>query len=282
MNIREAIHLTRTGLEALYSREEATAMTYILLSWITGMQRLHLMTEGGRELTETDRETLAGCLDRLRQGEPIQHITQQQFFDGLELFVNNQVLIPRPETEELVQWIAADKAGAPSFEVLDIGTGSGCIALALKKRFPAATVSAMDKSGDALQVARQNARQHGLEIGFFQGDLFVPESMPLERYDLLVSNPPYIPLSEKQTLERQVEAYEPALALFVEDGDPLIYYRAIAGYGRLALRASGAVYCETHRDYTAAVAEVFQQTGFRKTEIRKDISGNPRMVKAIL
>jgi release factor glutamine methyltransferase len=189
-------------------------------------------------------------------------------------------MIPRPETEELVNWIIQDSVGK-EFSILDIGTGSGCIALALSKNLPLATVTGVDISEEALETARKNAALNHADIRFFRFDLLKRSPELADRFEIIVSNPPYVRESEKKFMQSNVLDYEPPQALFVPDEDPLMFYKAIADLGNTILTENGCVYCEINEALPEETAGVFQGSNYRKTEIRKDINNRPRMIKAV-
>lgn len=222
---------------------------------------------------------------RLLQGEPVQYVTGQAYFYGEKFDVSPAVLIPRPETEELTEWAleilnrqtAAGKAPC----VLDIGAGSGCISIILKKKYPQAEVWAMDVSLPALETASRNAEAHQAAIGFKLADLLDASLWgELPEADLLVSNPPYIPETERQDLARRVLAFEPGLALFVPAEDPLRFYRAMGELAQQRLTENGSLLAECHYLFAGAVEELWKSQGFAFTELRKDLSGLERMVRA--
>ncbi len=214
---------------------------------------------------------------------PVQYVTGTAWFSGLKLYVDEHVLIPRPETEELVEWILEDYSEnkSNSARILDIGTGSGSIALALKSKWPAADISACDISEAALDIAKKNAESLDAEIHFLHLDfLKTDERNHLPTFDILVSNPPYIPLSEMHSLEPNVSAYEPHLALFVDSLRPFVFYEAIAEFAMTHLAENGSVYAELHIEGAAKVQALFVEMGFAKIELRKDMQGMNRMIKA--
>jgi release factor glutamine methyltransferase len=214
-------------------------------------------------------------------GRPLQYVLGYAWFMGKRYKVNEQVLIPRPETEELVAWII-DDAGSVNTQlnILDIGTGSGCIPIALKQALYAAAVTSCDISKGALAVAKENAANMNAGMEFIQTDFLDDTQWQLlGMYDVIVSNPPYIPIAEKDGLHANVRAYEPATALFVAD-DALVFYRAIASFGKQHLNSSGSIYCELHRDYAVATKALFEEQGYA-VELRKDMHGNWRMLKAV-
>jgi release factor glutamine methyltransferase len=192
--------------------------------------------------------------------------------------VNESVLIPRPETEELVDWIRNENDLNKNLQILDIGTGSGCIAISLKHEFPFATVDAFDISNEALETARKNAAQNGLEVNFSEVDILNAPAFD-KKWDIIVSNPPYVLENEKLQMHSNVLEYEPHLALFVPDNDPLLFYREIALFAKKQLNANGKLYFEINRAYGQATVDMLSELGFQHIELRKDISGNDRMVR---
>jgi release factor glutamine methyltransferase len=196
--------------------------------------------------------------------------------------VNEQVLIPRPETEELVDWVVRDHLKRPGFRVLDIGTGSGCIAVALGKSLEEPYIMAVDKSPGAIALAVRNAFLHGAEVNFMLMDALDPKSHKgLGKFDVIVSNPPYVRLSEKNAMKSNVLDYEPHQALFVPDEDPLIFYRAIARIAGQDLDPGGSVYVEINEGLGKDTVQLFRSAGFGEVELRKDIHGKDRMVRAV-
>ena len=229
---------------------------------------------------DPDRDRrLEDALDRLAKGEPLQYIIGYTPFCGLKFRVDGRVLIPRPETAELVEWVAADgiKAGA----ILDIGTGSGCIAITLAHRLPGCKVHGWDISDAALEVACDNNRLNGTYVEFSNADILTAQAQDC-RYDVIVSNPPYVLESEKAQMENRVLDYEPHTALFVPDADPLLFYRAIAEFGKKALVRGGALYFEINPLESEAMKSMLSDAGYHDIEIRKDIFEKQRMIKAVL
>jgi release factor glutamine methyltransferase len=216
-------------------------------------------------------------------GEPVQYVLGEADFDGMSLRVGPGVLIPRPETEELVAWIASDLAGRGKVRILDIGTGSGCIALSLARRFPDAEVEAWDISDSALAIASDNARQLGMNVELVKRDALlkdVPADL-FERYDVIVSNPPYICEREKADMDDNVLQHEPSTALFVPDSDPLLFYRAISLSAARMLKHGGGLYFEINREYGRETEAMMRSAGLEEVELRKDFIGNDRMVKGV-
>ncbi len=247
---------------------------------VTGADRAALYRDAAAEPADAAR--VRELVARRAAGEPVQYVLGHADFFGLRLAVSPDVLIPRPETEELVEHALGLVAGIASPVVLDIGTGSGAIALAVKHARPDAVVVAADVSADALAVARANAAALGLEVGFVHADALAPSFADgvAPAVDLLVSNPPYVPAAERDALQREVRDHEPALALFVPDADPLRPYRALAGHAGRLLAPGGALAVETHADHGAAVAALFREAGLADVALHRDLAGRDRIVTA--
>ncbi len=277
--IRENI---KKELKEQYPVREIDAMTDILFG-----TRLHLKKhEAGLKRNEIparkDQQWFDRAIRKLKACYPVQYITGQSEFYGLVLDVTPDVLIPRPETEELVRWII-DGIPNPGALIMDIGTGSGCIALALKKHIPGSQVMAMDVDASALVMASKNADKLDLDLQFIQHDILdkdPPGDLP--RADIIASNPPYIPISEKITMDPHITAHEPPGALFVPDENPLLFYVAIANFARQQLKEGGQLYLEVHEKFGMKVIDLLQEQGFHGMDLRQDINGKDRMIKAIL
>ncbi len=281
MRLSESFYFLKNALQSLYDTGEATAITHEYLRHLTHLGKLERIMQKDESLSPQQEETLNADLQKLLKGKPLQYVTGCAFFLGDEYAVDENVLIPRPETEELVLWAAEDFKSTQSFSVLDIGTGSGCIPISLKKNLPQAVVSSCDVSDAALQVARKNAAILKAEVSFFQCDFLNRENWKsLPAYDLIISNPPYIPFSEKLTLHQNVRDFEPSLALFVTSDDPLLFYYHLAAFAKNHLQKNGALFCETHRDFATPTVALFKNEGF-KTYLRKDMHGAERMIKCI-
>ncbi len=277
-NFRELQRL----LISRYEAGEAAAIARLFLESATGFTATQALTQE-REIPPVTQSLIERGMKELAGGRPVQYVLGRTDFCGRPFLIDERALIPRPETEELVDWIIADCKERNAFSILDVGTGSGCIALSLAGGLPQATVTGLDISTEALSLARENARRLHLSATFLQTDFLDTHSWDsLPAVDILVSNPPYIPAAEGETLEAHVREWEPAAALFVPDGDPLLFYRALSGFGLQKLPPGGALYCETHRDYAAAVAELFQSDGWAEVELKEDDFGEPRMVKAVM
>ena len=263
------------SLTARYGAGEARALAFIILEDGFGISRLDIYTDKVRKFSEEEELRLSNILQRLQDGEPLQYILGTALFCGLNFHVTPATLIPRPETEELVEW-----AGETQGDVLDAGTGSGCIAISIAHRNPLAHVTAWDISPEALKVAQQNAESNGVKVNFELHDMLkdLPEPQSL---DLIVSNPPYVCEREKADMEEHVLAHEPATALFVPDDDPLCFYRALSQMGCHALRPGGVILMEINRAYGSETLALFQNDHYEGAELRKDDFGNDRMVRAV-
>lgn len=280
MNLSASFFWLRDKLAAIYDLREATAISQELLTHVTGKDRLARLTDSASLLNAEQEELLHQALGRLMSGAPLQYVTGQAWFMERWFRVDDSVLIPRPETEELVSWILSDHTRHQSISVLDIGTGSGCIAITLKLAMPQANVTAIDVSSAALAIAHHNAERLGADIILQEVDfLEYEQKASLTHFDVLVSNPPYIPFSEADSLERNVRDFEPHTALFVPGHDALLFYRHLADFGKSHLNPGGIIYCENHRDYATDVHQLFVQNGYQAV-LQSDMLGAPRMVKA--
>ncbi len=269
-----------TALRVIYDERESAAITHEVLEYITGAGRLQRITDKDKRLTGEQELQFIKIKKGLLSGRPMQYVLGYAWFMGRRFIVNEHVLIPRPETEELVQWIVDDCRGQAPV-ILDIGTGSGCIPIMLKILIPEANVSGIDISYDALSIMMRNAEILDTEIGVGRLDFLDTSRWPgLAQWDIIVSNPPYIPETERDTLSRNVREFEPGQALFVPGDDALLFYRHIAEFAREHLATGGAVYCELHVDNARATEELFKSMGYAYTELRADMHGNLRMLKA--
>jgi release factor glutamine methyltransferase len=277
MTIQEASQQLVQQLATIYDMREATNIADWVLEHLTGWKKVDRLIHKQDLLDAEKQLTLERYTRELLMHKPVQYVLNEAWFCGMKLYVNENVLIPRPETEELVEWIEK----LPGKKILDVGTGSGCIPIALKKKLPAAEVYACDVSEKALQVARRNAEGQETAIQFMHLDFLdanARQSIP--QVDILVSNPPYVPLKDKNTMQPNVLQYEPHLALFVQDDDPLIFYKALADFAQTRLLPDGTIYAEIHEDLGSSVKELFQAKGFAHTELRKDMQGKYRMIRA--
>lgn len=269
-----------------YGNGEARALTFLVFEEVFGISRTDIYVGKGRHFSVDETQRLWNICERLEGGEPIQYIVGETLFCDLRFRVTPAVLIPRPETEELVDWtvqtweeLRPSTSSAP--HIWDACTGSGCIAISLGHRLPTAQITACDVSEEALTVARSNAERLQVAVTFEQQDLLQPAPAPAQPYDLLVSNPPYICLREQAEMEAHVLDQEPHLALFVPDEDPLRFYRALAHHATHgALTRKGAMLVEINRAYARETADLFHEYGFQQVEIRRDAYGNERMIRA--
>lgn len=258
-----------------YDEREAQAMFRLYVTDKLGIPTYKFTMELEDEIGLPD--DFARDLQRIQNGEPIQYIIGRTEFYNAEIQVDGSVLIPRPETEELVDWIAKEYNEHHPQSILDIGTGSGSIAIALKKCFPQANVSAIDISNQALQTARHNAETNRAEVIFYKLDILRTSQLS-DKYDLIVSNPPYIPESERQYLERNVVDFEPSRALFVPDECPLIFYDKIARLAISALNSDGRIFFETHENFHPELKRLLERMGFTNIVCRNDFRGLPRFI----
>ena len=266
-------------LSKIYDEREARALTKIIFEKTLDLQAHKIALERFRILTTHQQNLLNDILNRLCTHEPVQYVLQEADFFGFKFIVNPHVLIPRPETEELVEWILSEfRISYFVFRILDIGTGSGCIPISLAKKFPSAKIEAIDVSEDALIVAEENNRINQTAVKFYRQDI-LNESLSENAYDIIVSNPPYISVIEKSLMENNVLMFEPHLALFTEGDDDLVFYKRIAVEAMNALKPTGKLFFEINAAKGEEVVAIMTQAGFQNIELRKDLSGKNRMVR---
>ena len=272
-------HEIRDALKGYYSDSEALALAKMLLVEVFGFSTLELYGGKDKEFSEKHRSVLAEMIRRLQKNEPIQYIIGIESFCGLTFEVDPNVLIPRPETQELVSWIVEECQKEEAIRILDIGTGSGCIPVSLAKQLPRAEVESWDISEGALEVASRNCERNEVKVLLRRKDVLnaAPEGV---FYDVIVSNPPYIADREKVDMEANVLDWEPSLALFVPDDDPLLFYRKIAQLGCEMLKEGGSLYFEINRAYGQETSLMLSELGYNQIELKKDSWGNDRMIKA--
>lgn len=267
-----------SALSKIYNAEEAKAITSMVINFVMEETPALHKKNKNYELNIRQEIFLEQALMGLSRFKPVQQVIGRAFFYKDFFYVNEHVLIPRPETEELVDKIIIAENGNTHLQILDVGTGSGCIAISLQKYLPAATVVGIDVSPEALEVARKNSIQLQSTINWKQMDfLDEKERAVLDVYDIIVSNPPYIPANEKSGMENNVLLHEPSLALFTPDNDPFIFYKKLADFATDHLSEDGKIYAEVHRDYAKETASIFSAKNF-ETLVEKDMSGNNRFV----
>lgn len=273
----------KDALVHLYDERESIAIAHDVLETLTGLSKTDRLILKDDLLSPRQQSEYDKVVTQLVKGVPMQYALGHAWFMGNSYEVNNAVLIPRPETEELVQWIVDDyKVNHKSMSVLEVGTGSGCIAISLSVLIRDMQVTACDISKEALLVANRNTVNIGAKVAFKLADFLKWQEVEWESgYDIIVSNPPYIPLSVKSKLHENVINHEPHLALFVPDNDPLIFYSAIAAFGNSHLSDGGSIYCELDADNALATKVMFEVAGYTKVEIKQDMHGNLRMLKAM-
>ncbi|MBD5175178.1 MAG: peptide chain release factor N(5)-glutamine methyltransferase [Bacteroidales bacterium] len=260
---------------ALGSEAEGEAAARIVLEDVAGYDRKYLFMYPDRELLDETRQRIQAVVDRIKAGEPVQYAVGRARFMGMDFKVTPDVLIPRPETEGLCDTIVRDADGRSDLRVLDIGTGSGCIAVSLARALPFAQVDAMDVSPASLAVARENAQQLGAKVNFIQADILTAKA-PEAYYDIIVSNPPYVCRSEEVDMDERVSDREPALALFVPDDDPLKFYRAICRYASRGLKPGGRLYFEINSRFPEEMRRLMEDEGFTDVDVTRDYKGNYR------
>jgi release factor glutamine methyltransferase len=276
MNLQDLQKQVSDSVPGPLTPGESRTLAKIILGELTGNNAMQLLQEESFLLPDHKTEQLNRWISELAGGKPIQYVIGKAWFMELELLVNPAVLIPRPETEELVDLIVRNESGAQIF--LDIGTGSGCIALAIKKRLPHSEVFATDISKEALETARENAAAHNLDISFIEHNMTEAPGILPDKIDVLVSNPPYVRPSEQPGMTAGVIDFEPHTALFTPDDSPLYFYEAIRSISLSRVVQGGRIYLEVNQKLSQETAGLFSGNSFSGTQILKDLSGNPRFV----
>jgi release factor glutamine methyltransferase len=284
MTTQEATYFLLTKLRSIYPDGEASQITDWVMETLTGSDKAERMQFKNASITKEEEILLRHHTDRLLNNEPVQYVLNESWFYGSKFYVDKNVLIPRQETEELVDWIInnfeSEKSAGTEIKILDIGSGSGCIPISLKRKIPRAEVWSCDISANALEIAKRNASESGTQINFIQLDFLDQEkwkTLPL--FDIIVSNPPYVPEKDKASLHSNVLEYEPANALFVADNDPLIFYKAIASFGKTHLKKTGNIYMEIHESMGDPTLNIFLSADYH-AEIKKDMQQKDRMIKS--
>ena len=292
MHLKEIKNIYHKELDEIYPKEEVDSFFYLLIEHFLRLERFVLVLQPGLVISKEEEQPLFESLAQLKLHRPVQHIIGKTQFMDMDFEVDENVLIPRPETEELVRWILQEASNIENgnnitengpnrndqIKILDIGTGSGCIAIALAKNLPKAHVYAMDVSKNALTVARRNAKRNKTEIEFMQADILQLESLEVN-FDLMVSNPPYIRELEKEHIPKNVKDYEPQEALFVPDENPLIFYKAIIDFASKSLKKGGSLFLEINQYLPSETQLLLEQQNFTDIELRKDMFGNNRLLK---
>jgi len=285
MTLQQAYQQLLLKLYEIYDDRQAQNIADLVIEHVTGQKKIDRILNKQMPLTENQARLLSGFTDKLMQHTPVQYVLHEAWFAGIKFYVDENVLIPRPETEELVEWIISDlpfNTHHSPFTMLDIGTGSGCIAIALKKKFPSTQIHALDISEAALNIARQNAQSNNAEVSFYTADILNEKTLgQLQLFDVIVSNPPYVKRSEAEEMNTNVFLYEPHLALFVPDEDPLLFYKHISGFALSHLKPSGKLYLEINETLSEEVSGLLESKNFISIEIKKDLQGKARMVKAV-
>lgn len=276
--MKRIIKAIKDELGSCYPIGETTALIRIISTEILDIPQSTFILKEDVILTPEQETLLYSTIERLKKHEPIQYIQGFCDFCGLTFKVTQETLIPRPETSELVEWITEEQK-EKEVKILDIGTGSGCIAITLSNKLPGCNIAAWDISPGALAVAEENNRNNGTEVIFSQVDILAYQPQD-EMFGIIVSNPPYIKEKEKKSMEANVLDWEPHTALFVPDNDPLLFYRTIAKKALVMLTSGGTLYFEINRAHGAETVEMLQSLGYKEIELRKDIAGNDRMIKA--
>jgi release factor glutamine methyltransferase len=280
MTMQEATYFMLNKLRTIYDQGEAGNITDWVMEHLTGSKKAERMLYKNAVITPGEESQLLQYAEKLLTHEPVQYVLNESWFCGLKLYVDKNVLIPRPETEELVEWIITNcKFPVDELKILDIGSGSGCIPIALKRRLRKAEVWGCEISEAAIAIAKRNAATLGTEVNFIQLDfLDTKQWQQLPSIDIIVSNPPYVPEKNKKQMQANVLNYEPATALFVPDNDPLIFYEAIAAFGKEHLDEKGNIYTEIHENIGKDTIKLFNSYGY-SAELKKDMQGKDRMLR---
>ncbi len=290
--IKDVVRFFREELHGLYDEAEIETFVAFCFADFINVKRFEISLKANDTISESELLKFNFAVKELKKHKPIQHILGKADFYGLKFIVNNHVLIPRPETEELVQLVVDDfnlrngspllRRGAGGEAILDIGAGSGCIAITLKKNIPDSSVYAIDVSEDALMIAEQNAELNNVNINFVKHNIFssvLADELFKETFDMIVSNPPYITELERKQMSANVLDYEPHLALFVPDNDPLVFYKAIANFAIKHLKPQGKLYLEINEYFGEETKELLEKKGFKDVVLIKDINGKNRILR---
>lgn len=285
MKLQDFRTLFTDKLSSIYPKTEIDSFFFLLIEEKLGLQRIDTVLQPNFTISEDITLHFQDIINRLKKEEPIQYILGKTEFFGFPFLVNEHTLIPRPETEELVSWVLDatkdERRKTKDITILDIGTGSGCIPIALKKNLPTAEVFAIDISKEALAIAKQNAKLNNITVNFIEEDILTAEKL-LQKFDIIISNPPYVRELEKVEIKNNVLQFEPHSALFVSDKNPLLFYDAIADLAKKHLNPKGKLFFEINQYLGKETVTLLQQKGFSNVALRKDLFGNNRMLKANL
>jgi release factor glutamine methyltransferase len=282
--LKAIAEIFKKELPDLYDPKEIDSLFNMAIADAANISAARIKAFPELEVSNEQHNNINQIISELKKGKPIQYILGHAEFFGLSFKVNPSVLIPRPETEELVEWILSSVKNEQKTvnHILDIGTGSGCIAISLKKSLPDSSVSAMDISGGALKTAEENAKLNSVDLVFIQADILdAGHEVERPKYDMIVSNPPYVTLEDKKQMHTNVTDFEPHTALFVPEDDPLIFYKAITDFACKHLEKGGLLFFEINEIYGEQIVELLNRKSFINIELRKDLSGRDRMIKAI-
>lgn len=270
----------KESLKQIYNENESEIISYWVFEKLFTLSKIEISLNADLLINPIPAQELLEMKTELLAHRPVQYVLGETYFYGLKFTVNESVLIPRPETEELVDWCLQmiESSQKPKMKVLDIGTGSGCIALALKSKLPNAEVHALDYSGEALIIANENSENLNLPVYFHHANILNPDLMKqFEGFDVIISNPPYITLNEQKDISKHVLDYEPSIALFVNNDDPFQFYKAISSFAKQHLNQDGFLFFEVHADYADSTEKMLQQSDWQ-TQLRKDLQGRNRML----
>lgn len=271
--------LLQTELHDIYPVNEIESFYHILTEYKLGLSRVEKALNPNMEIKSDAKIFFENAISLLKTEKPIQYIIEETEFYGLKFHVNKNVLIPRPETEELVSWVLENANPDKELSILDIGTGSGCIAISIAKNLPKAKITAIDFSKTALKTAKINATKNKVSVSFLEQNILTVENLH-QQFDIIISNPPYVRELEKKEINKNVLSYEPHSALFVDDNNALIFYKKIATLAKQSLKPNGTLYFEINQYLGEETMKMLSENGFSKNELKKDIFGNDRMTKS--
>lgn len=280
-SIKKIISFIKSELKDLYPDNEIDSFIYLIFEELFNFSRTKLLISQDIIISEDSYQNILNIIRELKTNKPIQYILGKTYFYDLTFNVTSGILIPRQETEELVDWIVKDNFNTQK-KILDIGTGSGCIAISLAKNLPGSSIFASDISNEALKITRQNSKLNNVDIQIIKLDILNDNDQTNDMFDIIVSNPPYITEKEKKMMQKNVLDFEPELALFVPDNNPLLFYRAIMEFGLIHLYPGGEIYFEINEAYGQDTALLLEEKNYQDIILKKDINGKDRMLKAVL